>query len=327
MAAETIDVQPLNVDHPQNGVAGPRLVLVVGERGRGKTTTTKYMVSQRAEARDGITIVMAGSRQVESAWQECCPKLFVVEMSINYLEKLFRRQEARIAEYAARGLPLPAKYHITIILDDCGDRTFLGSRVIKFLARSGRQLYVSAWIMLQSLSQCPPVVRSQADTMVLLATSSLKNIRLIHSEYVSTIPLRTLRAVVSAITEDHGALVIKTGRSRISDMLFYVRAPYPADPASIIMGCAAQWEFSRRHYLNLTHLQQARREMHNPSAPQPLDDDDDDDSGIHLELANNTSIFREHMELLDNRRVYSDKHGRVVVRRVIQSTPTKTKVD
>lgn len=300
-----VDIQPWSYGlMPEHGFH-----IFVGRRGRGKTTFARYTAMYDRNRDTGMFVVMVGSNKVRASWSDIVPRLFIVDISLSYLERMFREQDARIAAYDDMGRTLPKKYHITLILDDVGSTgTFMRSKIMRHLASKGRQAYFTVYLLLQKLLQAPTDVRSQADCVFALATSSKKNITALHSEFCSGVPLREFRAVMSSATENFRSLVIMNGAGSddISKVCYCASiSPYP--PKWYKVGSDEQWAYSKSHYLDLDRLRRRARDNERKLVAADESDEDEkcDDDGVNI------------YDVLDNKRVYEDRAGKLIVRRVM----------
>lgn len=299
---DSVDIQPY--DYGQIAPFG--FHIIYGRRGKGKTTFARWTCQFSPDRDTGIFIVLVGSAKVRASWKDIVPRLFIVDGTVGYLTKLFADQDKRIKHYEDRGLPFPKKYHITLILDDMGSKEqFMRHPIMKFIGSNGRQCYVTAYLLLQELTQAVPKVRGQADTITCLATGCDKTIRSLHRGYASTIPLNTFKCVLAAATEDRGAcVVVASGSSDITKVCYHARIPWP--PRWYRLGSDELWAYSQSHYLDLQVLRRRVEEKKKArqgkaTPPGPVDD----------------SLYA----VLDNKRVYQVKGGgKLVVRRVQTGT-------
>jgi len=314
---EVVDVQPYDFSKlPKSG-----FYLMLGRRGRGKTTWSQYILQQLLYAQEGIIVIMVGSERVRQSWARIAPRLFVVDISTDYILKLCNDQDRKIEKYKSLGVPFPARHHVTFVLDDtASNRKFQKSQAMQYVASNSRQLEITTFVLAQYLFQIISEVRSQFDVALLLATSNAKNIRNIREQFASSITMRVFKGILSAATENYGMLVIDDGVSTFggssSGNCFYARIdPYP--PVLKKLGSNAQWEFSKTHYLDLDRFrrERLRRERERDEEKEVMADEDCNDSDIGGEV--NEMFFCNNMDVLDNRRIFSDRMGRIIVRRVI----------
>jgi hypothetical protein len=306
---QIVDIKPFAYDNfPPNG-----FVLILGKRGTGKSTWTKYICSKLDDCQQGIVIVMGGSGRVREAWSECVPPLYVVPPSIDYLERLRKEREKVIKKYASMGKKVPVHMHVTIIIDDVSaDKNFMKSAILAWLASNGRHLELTVILLAQYVFQVPAEIRTQFDLVYVLSTSNRRAIQTLHSEYVGHTDIRVFRPVLSAMTENKGALIIdnRSSTASISDTCFYGKIkPWPQP--KVTLGNPLLWKYSRVHYHSFEENSSSTRSRTRSSELGKLisngkeedeDDDDDHDTSAALEF------------LQTNRRIYSDRIGRIVVR-------------
>ena len=295
---QVVDISSFKYEHiPYNG-----FIEFLGKRGSGKTSWVRYMLTQLIDRQEGTFIVMAGSERVKDLWADMVPRLFVVDPSLEYLEKLKQHQTQMVKHY--KHSDFPRVHHITLILDDCASiKTFMRSPILAWLASNGRHIELRICILVQYLNQCPCEIRDQFDIIFCLATSNRKNIAKLHEEYVGVGEFRTFRSVLNTMTEDRGCLVIdnRINSSSISGCCFYSKIEnFPIVPIHI--GDEQQWSYSEKHYI----------ENIQTYVPHQLQQDVVEESDEEEDL-------EEIKKVMDTTRMYSDRLGKIIIRKTGQA--------
>lgn len=309
---EVVDINPYQI----KSLKKSGFFLVLGRRGRGKTTWSKYIGGRMTDIQEGTAIVMVGSERVRESWSDSVPSLYIVDKSEEYLSMLCTGQDGHIKKYGKKAFP--KRHHVYIFFDDCAsDRKFMTSKVVKYLASNSRQLEITCFWLAQYIFQVPSEVRSQFDMIFTLATSSSKNIATIHGEFCSMIPLRIFRRILQALTENFGVLVIDVNGTTVSGTCMYLKMDtYP--PVPIKMGSQQQWIFSKTHYLDLEKVKH-RVKNEKSKYDMAVASDSESDDGVD-------DFFKENIDVLDNKRFFRDRIGEIVVRTTLAG-PEKTKKD
>ena len=250
------------------------------------------MLAQLLDREEGTFIVMAGSERVKDTWADMVPRLFVVDTSIEYLEKMKHHQTEMVKKYKT---DFPRIHHITLILDDCASiKSFMRSPILAWLASNGRHIELRLCILVQYLNQCPCEIRDQFDIIFCLATSNRKNIYKLHEEFVGVGDIRTFRSVLNTMTEDRGCLVIdnRISSNSISGCCFYTKmVSFPFAP--LRLGDKQQWVYSEKHYLDDVYIEQ-------------LEEAEESES----------EELEEIKKVMDTTRLYSDRLGKIIIRKL-----------
>ena len=304
----TVDITPYNFKHlPLSG-----FFLILGKRGTGKSTYASYVLQFSPVKSTGLFCVMCGSVSVKQAWAPIIPKLFLIDPSVAYLHSLRVQQEAHISKYGEHGLP--DRYKVTLVLDDvASSKLIMRSKELQYLASNSRHLGITIVILAQYLYQVTSEVRSQFDLIMCLSTSNLRNITTLHAEFCNSVSIRVFRSVLQAVTDNFGILIVDNTRNGdIEDVCSYARInPYP--PVLQKLGAPSAWTFSKNHFCDLDALKQSRTR----ASEDDIDDDDEDVGG-------RMSVDNVFMDVVDNTKTYSDRFGKVVVRRI---PVDKSKID
>jgi len=209
-------------------VAECATIALLGKRRAGKTTWCRYII-QWLRDRVNRTLVLCGNSEGRSQWSQFVMPLFVHDGDVSVLQRLIEYQSSIIKNLdMGKGDSIPEKYHVLIIIDDCGsDRKFMRHQVMDDLMANGRHYGIYMIVLLQSLSQMNISNRNQMDYIGVLFTNNHKNIKHVYEEYASMVPIQTFKVVLRHCTVRRGMCWIDNtmSGSHVEDLLYYHRMP------------------------------------------------------------------------------------------------------
>ena len=268
-------------------------IALLGKRRTGKTTWCMNILQYLNDS-VGRFVAVCGNKDNASEWRTVIHPLFVVQKDLAYLEKLRDYQDTKVSSFTSQQLPIPKKYRICIILDDCGsDRTFMHSKIIKDLLSNGRHYGMSLIILAQYLNQLAAENRDQLDYIGVLHTSNAKNIKKLFEEYVSTGTLREFRSLLNACTASRGMCWIDNtlNPKSIEDFIFFKNMVWPQTFQPV--GHQGVRDYGVSHY----HTK-------NPTAPLLVYD-----SGSDCEAVDSSTILNDQVVICHDK-------GSVVINKV-----------
>ena len=290
------------------------LQIILGKRGTGKSSLCQYIAQCSTTCGTGVFVAMCGSETVKESWARSIHPIFIQDPSVEYLESFRDQRNQLVRTYRRRKEPIPDSEHCTLILDDVASiRRIMRSPVLAYLASNSRHLCTSIFVLAQYACQVPAEIRNQFDLIFMLATADTKTIRRMHAEYCSITDLRIFEKVLAASTGEHGVLVIdnRAVTDRIEQVCFYGKIDtYPFEIKRL--GPPSAWAFGDMHYMDIdggsvpTAAEAAEWER---SLARDVDDDAEDSLSEH-----DSPFIRR--DIRESRRVFEDRHGRVVVRRL-----------
>ena len=202
-------------------------VAFLGKRRTGKITWAKYFVQYLSQFCDRYRVI-CGNKDNISEWAEIISPLYIPTKDNVSLESIRDYQDSRCSEYTSKKLPVPRKYMLTLIIDDCGsDRQFMHSATMKDLLSNGRHYGMYIILLVQYLNQMHAVNRDQLDYIGVLFTANTKNIRKLYEEYINVCDLRTFEYTLHAITANRGLCWIDNTKSPedISGLVYFRNLP------------------------------------------------------------------------------------------------------
>jgi hypothetical protein len=301
----TVDIRPLNI----SSLAKDAFILFVGKRGSGKTNWSRSFLDRLPDRNEGIFVVMGGSARVRVEWSRFVHRLYVVEPSVQYLERLTSIQNKHVEKYAKNGIPFPPELHVTLILDDIGPVSeIMKSQILAWLAANGRHIELRMLILLQHLTkQCPTEVRTQAEVVFVHATGNRKLISVLHEEYAGCCEIRIFRSILGALTENYGVLAIDNRKNALKVEECCFSAKYDIKQEIAPFGSVVMRQYADRHHLDMDAS--GNLSVTNQTVRALLDEDASGPDAYHLDAP----LLKD---VLDTRRVYTDRIGQVVIRRV-----------
>ena len=277
--------------------------LLLGKRGTGKTTYAQWIATFSNYKQIGIYCAIVGSEAVKQAWETIIPDIYIYDppMAIDFLKRLRHIQNQAIMNAKAQNTEFNPELHVTLFMDDVASiPSIMKCPELAYLASNSRHLQTTIFITSQHIHQIPSQVRGQFDMIMSLATSSMKNIKVLHEEYASGIDVRTFKHIIAVATEDRGIMILDNTKSSTvaTDVCFYARIdPYP--PTLVRLGHPDLWSYAAGHSSKV--LKHEIKQMK--------------DSDV-MEVDSDAMVIDELDPILDDRRVISDKHGRLSIRKL-----------
>jgi hypothetical protein len=200
-------------------------VLLVGKRRTGKTTWAKQILHS-LRGRIGRFCLIAGNKDVPHEW-DCITKLYVTpkQYALVKLRDLKLYQEARVSEFTRRREPIPYKYRVCIVLDDCGsDEGLMKSEIIRDIFANGRHYGMFTLVLVQYYYQIPRRCRENVDYLGVLRISNSDILRKIYKELIGFSDFRLFRYITQASTDSYGMCFINNtviNSVAITDQVFF----------------------------------------------------------------------------------------------------------
>ena len=307
----TIDITEVNFD----SIVSCAAIGLLGKRRTGKTTWAKYII-QSLKSRCSRYIVLCGNRDNTSEWKEIIPALFIVTKCTAYLTKLRDYQDRKCSHYTTNGNEIPAKYILTIIFDDCGsDRSFMHSDIMKDILSNGRHYGMFILILAQYLNQMHCENRDQLDYLGILHTSNNRNVKKLHEEYCNICEIRTFKYILKALTTDKGLCWIDNTNnpSSISQFVFFKQLPWPCKFLPVCPDYVDM--YATRHFLSNWDREVQKHISNDISEATVNVDTDGEDITEDIDLQDNS--------ILNNRLVFNDKYGSIIVRKNLSKQKTE----
>lgn len=284
-------------------------IALLGKRRSGKTSWAQLII-EKIGAKCNRFVVLCGTKDNMGEWKRIISPLYIMMKNIEYLMELKKYQEDRCAKFSARNLPIPKKYLVTIILDDCGfDRAFMHSKVMKDLLSNGRHYGMYIIILCQYLNQMHAENRDQLDYIGVLYTSNARNIKKVHEEYVNVCELRTFKYLLKALTSKKGLCWIDNTQNptNISECVFYSSMPWPRHVTPV--GNSDVRKFGDRHYIAISERKdsskRSSKELKHSGECSINVDTDGEEVDDYEDLSN----------IISDRVVFNDHRGSFIVKK------------
>lgn len=224
---------------------------LLGKRGTGKTTWSRYIASHIESCVEGQVIVITGNEKLKRQWSQTVAPLFVYEASeVDVLYEIQQNQNNVIYSYQNHHIPLSRSNSVTIILDDvaCFPKV-MKHPSLRAMASMGRHLYITVFLLAQYFYQVPTHIRSQFDFIFMLNTGNERSIKSVHREFASMVDLNVFKSILAEVTKDFGLLVIDVNSSgtHILDVCKYATLDDPT--RQFRLGNELQWDFSKKMFM------------------------------------------------------------------------------
>lgn len=294
-----LDIKPLDF----STIHKDTFILFVGKRGSGKTNWARAFLDRMPDRDNGIFIVMAGSPNVRKDWSKYIHRLYIVEPSVRYLEKLRDNQLKLVEKYNKNNMSFPSELHVTLILDDiAASSDIMKSPILAWFASNGRHIELRILLLLQHLTkQCPTEIRSQAEIVFIHATGNRRMIASIHDEFAGCCEIRIFRSILSAVTENYGVLAIdnRANALNVEDCCYYAKH----DITNIIkpFGSTALRIYADTHHfdMDISGKLVTQNDMVNTSAGDV------------------DKMYDRMKMILNTNKIYKDRIGQVIIRRTL----------
>jgi hypothetical protein len=282
---------------------------LLGKRRTGKTTWAKEILKPISKHCDRFA-VMSGNKDNMEEWALSVSRLFVMEKSIDQLEKIRDYQNNKCAPYRRDRKEIPKKITLTLIFDDCGsDRAFMHHKVMKDILSNGRHYGMYLLFLCQCLTQMNSQNRDQLDYLGMLFTSNQKAVKMAHEEYGNVVDLRTFKYTLRALTIDHGLCWIDNtvNPTNISECIFHKRMKYPPDEIPIF-GSHQVRTYGEEHLekkkKKKKHINNMFQQLTSNPATVNVDTDGEDDEG---------DIIADYARV-----TYSDRKGKIIIQKYME---------
>ena len=212
------------------------VILMVAKRRSGKSQLVKDLMYYKRKLTAGVA--MSGTESGNGFYGTFVPQLFVYnEFDQNALQRLVDRQRRLSKEGKAGG--------VFIILDDLAfDRRTMNSKIMRELLFNGRHYKVTLILCMQYVLDLSPGLRANIDYVFALKENVYRE-KLFKNFFPMVGNLPTFNAIMDAVTEDYGALVLDNtaNSSKLEDCIFWYKAKL--DRPAFRIGHPSFWGFSR----------------------------------------------------------------------------------
>ena len=324
-------------------------IAMLGKRRAGKTTQGMRMLEDFADRCDRF-LIMCGNDDTREEWMTMVDRLYVVDKNLDMLKQIFAYQAKRCAKYRRLGIPVPRKYRLTIVIDDCGgDKDFMHHKIIRMLLAEGRHFGITCVFMLQDLSQMHKQDRRNFDYIGMMYTADDDVISEVKKYYISrrTADLATFTNILGALTMNKNIMWIDNTKTpqTIEDYIYH-RSEYLKDYKFKRIGSIRVHEYHNEHYIDMEKMKKKAEAKltHSATGGDSMnygtdeDDVDDDYYGYDSEIPNKMPRSDPDEEeddddalidyLAKNRFVYkTGKRGDCVVNKLFTNGSIKSKLD
>ena len=196
---------------------------LIAARGSGKSTLLRQILYELRDRFD-LAVAFCGSSDAARSMSSLCHPAFLYTCLDS--EELTDRLEA-IVDEQDRLASLGKPRRMCVLLEDLSDdrKFFRNNASLKRIASRGRHSYITLVATAQACHQLPPDVRTNLDTVVVLANKGQER-EAIRKSFFSMLSSREYGNVVDSLCVSYRALVLDTTRqsSNLSDQLFFCKA-------------------------------------------------------------------------------------------------------
>src|SRR3989344_781112 len=247
-------------------ITNDSIVLFLGSRGQGKTTTMKrFLYDNRHRIRTVVCFSATAGVEANSAFKHMFPDTFMYE---EYKPAVVKRvvDYCRITDYCGG---------VCFVLEDVmNDATEIRKDpAMKYIAFNGRHNKFWIFITMQFAHTLKPEMRSQFDYIVLTKISNHQDRERIYKSLAGCIPsFKMFCKLLDSFTDNHGVLFIsnRSESTRLEDSVFFFRAP--KELPRFELGSKKLWNYHRTHYDEnyiQRKLEELKRRLHvNRDRPQ-----------------------------------------------------------
>jgi hypothetical protein len=199
-------------------------ILFSGKSGSGKSQLMRYILKENINEFAKIYCICPTER-VNNFYSKLIPKNQIFdELNESWLERLL----SHLSDLAESGKTLEP---ILLILDDVGsENDFKKSKILQRIATRGRHLFISLWLSVQYVYQCPPVIRNQFD-YIMVGQSNRQSLEILSDEYMfGDISRKQFQTLYHQSTRDFNFFVINCSSVKDSDDLNEIYASIKTPP-------------------------------------------------------------------------------------------------
>ena len=283
-------------------------ICILGKRRTGKTFWTQYLTQSLNISIDRF-MVQCGNKDNAAEWKHIVHPAYVMLKNLARLQVVMDYQDRKVSYYTENKLPIPRKYRLCIIIDDCGsDKSYMHSAIMRDLLANGRHYGITVVILCQYLNQMHSENRDNLDYLGMLYTANQRNIKKVYDEYANITDFRIFKCLLKASTKDKGMLWIDNTKNSgdIADSLFFEKIPINFEFQSI--GSTRVRTYGTSHFFDpsTNKLQNSKRLRGSESDISDEDDTMDD-------YFEDPCILKNASQLMSNKFTFTDKRGSVVV--------------
>ena len=217
--------------------------LVLGDRGKGKTSNTEYIMQLDLRINESIVVCMCGSAKVKANWRQSVARIHVVDPSVDYLRTMIKIQNMHTDKYTDLGLPLPYHLHVDLVLDDVAlYAKIMKDDIFQELASSSRNLGMRIYVLCQYLMQVPKDSRGGFNAIILVGFQSEETLVDLYKKYANFMSKRLFVAAATSYLQNWGTFII----DRDNQKCYRLQAPFPL--VHIPLGQPGQHKHSENHY-------------------------------------------------------------------------------
>ena len=286
-------------------------VAIYGKRRAGKTTWGKKILMKWHNICDRF-VVFCGNDDCVAEWSHLVSPLYVRQFNEEEIKEILKYQASRASPYTDAKLPVPRKYRLCIVLDDCGSKKdIMKSQILLNLLADGRHYGILFLGLFQKPIQVLSENRDNFDYIGLMFTPNVKNVKLIFEEAITCCTYPKFVSIMAALTLRRGLCWIDNTvtPTLLSDYILYKEhlEENVKDFGFGPIGSSNVRRYANDHY--------SKPKAHNKSVIVKKNYEDDDDDESNDDKHDTISIVPTEIER--DRIVFKDRgRGNCIIRKV-----------
>lgn len=219
------DVNKINLDS---------LILVIGKRRYGKTTWSRWILSQMADMFPRGAYVFTSTKH-NYFWQQHVPDSRVYDgFQPTVVQRLMEEQKEVYEKFLEGTIDKNTIPYVCLILDDViGDHDLRYDEIFDTLAFSGRHYFIFCIVNTQDIKGINPKIRQNADIVAFTYQTQDRSIEQIAKDYADIFADKdTFKEVIKRNTQDFQLVIIDQANAHydVQEAFFISRAEEEVEP-------------------------------------------------------------------------------------------------
>ncbi len=220
-----------------------KVVVLIGSRGRGKSTLIKDIMAHHKNIPVGT--VISPTEQANCFFGNFIPPVFIHDEYKPQIINNFVTRQRTIVKNMRRGTNVDPRGFL--ILDDClYDNTWTKDKNIRFIFQNGRHAKILFLFSMQYPLGVPPNLRTNIDYVFIFRENNVQNRKRIYDSYAGIFPTFDIFCeILDQTTENRECMVINNTSmsNKLEDNVFWYKANIQEN---FRMGHERLWEISAK---------------------------------------------------------------------------------
>ena len=256
---QPFDISKINLDS---------LILVVGKRRFGKTTWSRWVLSQMQDLFPRGAYCFTSTKH-NYFWQQHIPDSRIYEgFQPEVIEKIMDEQKTVYERFLEGDIDKKTVPYVCLILDDViGDHNLRYEELFDTLAFSGRHYFIFCMVNTQDIKGINPKIRQNADIVAFTYQTQDRSIEQIAKDYADIFADKDqFKALIKENTQDFQLVIIDqaTAHFNAEDVFFISKAKEEVEPFKLggwdfwkESGC--DWKEQLKKYKNKKQLLDSKK--------------------------------------------------------------------